>query len=264
MQIPLPPCTSIASLTIERMRSVMWYLQMAEMTLGFSPDVERGHGHPAHRVHQVGRAADARERLLDPLEAADGRLELRADARVGAGGARGDLARGHRHGRQRDRAPGGQALHQHAPAGADLRGAADHPVDGDEDVLARGRAVHERAAERVVAPARVHAGVRGRDEGERDADVVLAAEELVRVEELEGEAQEGRHRGEGDVALLPGEADAEDFPALVQALADDAEVRDRGRVGARLGVGEREARDLLAPGEARQVVVLLRLACRSG
>ncbi len=37
MQIPLPPWTSIASLMTERMRSVMWYLQIAEMTLGFSP-----------------------------------------------------------------------------------------------------------------------------------------------------------------------------------------------------------------------------------
>ena len=37
MQMPLPPCTSMASLSTSRMRSVMWYLQMAEMTLGFSP-----------------------------------------------------------------------------------------------------------------------------------------------------------------------------------------------------------------------------------
>ena len=36
-QMPLPPWTSIASLTTRRLRSVMWYLTMPEITDGFSP-----------------------------------------------------------------------------------------------------------------------------------------------------------------------------------------------------------------------------------
>ena len=78
----------MASLMIERMRSVMWYLQIAEITEGFSPRVERHHRQAARRVHDVGVAADAGERLFDAFELADRRLELRADARVGAGGTR--------------------------------------------------------------------------------------------------------------------------------------------------------------------------------
>jgi hypothetical protein len=35
--MPLPPCTSIASLTTWRARSVQWYLTIAEITDGFSP-----------------------------------------------------------------------------------------------------------------------------------------------------------------------------------------------------------------------------------
>jgi hypothetical protein len=36
-QMPLPPRMSIASLTTWRVRSVTWYLTMAETTEGFSP-----------------------------------------------------------------------------------------------------------------------------------------------------------------------------------------------------------------------------------
>ena len=195
MQMPLPPCTSMASLMIERMRSVMWYLQIAEMTLGFSPMSSAAMVMRRVRVHEVGVAADARERLLDALEPADGRLELRADARVGAGGARAELARGHRHRRQRDRAARGQALHQHAPAGA--RPAPLPPITqsiGMKTSLPVVGPFMNAQPQRVVAPPDVHALVRGRDERERDADVLLAAQELLGIEELEGEAEEGRHR----------------------------------------------------------------------
>ena len=69
-----------------RIRSVMWSFRSPNDG-GLLPLVERGAGEPARGVHQVGVAADPRERLLDALEAADGRAELLADARVGAGGA---------------------------------------------------------------------------------------------------------------------------------------------------------------------------------
>src|SRR3569832_2104292 len=56
MQMALPPCTSIASLTTRRMRSVRWYLTLAEITEGFSPrstapavtDAELAADHPLH------------------------------------------------------------------------------------------------------------------------------------------------------------------------------------------------------------------------
>src|SRR6185503_5087967 len=100
--------------------------------------------------------------------------------------------------------------------------------------------------ERDVAPADVHALVARRDERERHAALLLVADELLRIEELEREPQDRRHGAQRDVALLPREADAEDFLALVHALADDAEVGNGARIRARFGVGEGEAGDLEA------------------
>ena len=82
---------------------------------------------------------------------------------------------------------------------------------------------------------------------QRDADVFLVAQELVGIEELERDAQDRRDRAQRDVALLPGHADADDFLALVHALADDAEIGNGARIGTRIGVGEREARESPGP-----------------
>ena len=94
---------------------------------GFLAQVERGHREAPRRIHEVAAPADARERLLDALEAPDRRPELRAHARVGAGRAAAHLRRGHRHRRQRDRAPSGEAFDEHPPAVAHLLLAADDP-----------------------------------------------------------------------------------------------------------------------------------------
>jgi hypothetical protein len=83
------------------------------------------------------------------------------------------------------------------------------------------------------------------------------AEQVLGIVESECEPEQRRHGPQRDVALVPGEAHAEHFLALPEALADHAEVGDRGGVRAGLGVGEREAGDLEAFGEAGQVVVLL-------
>jgi hypothetical protein len=87
------------------------------------------------------------------------------------------------------------------------------------------------------------------------------AEEVVRVFELEREPEHGRDGRERDVALLPVEPEVE-LPVV--AAEDDATGGDRAGVGAGLRLGERERGEVLAGGEAREVAVLLRLACRSG
>ena len=73
----------------------------------------------------------------------------------------------------------------------------------------------------------------------------------------EREAEQRRDRAQRDVALVPGHLEPEHAPAVVLAPADDAVVGDRGRVGAGVGIREREARDLEALREPRQVVALL-------
>ena len=69
-------------------------------------------------------------------------------------------------------------------------------------------------------------GVVGRDQRAGDADVLLAAEQMVGVVEPEREAEQRRDRPERDVALLPGDAHAEDLAAFPDALADDADSRE--------------------------------------
>ena len=96
--------------------------------------VERRAGQPPRRVEQIGGAGDARERLLDAFELADGDAELLADAGIGAGGARGiGRARG-RQRRQRNAAAGGERRHQHLPALAEPLLPADDVVHRNEDV----------------------------------------------------------------------------------------------------------------------------------
>src|SRR5690606_21860271 len=77
------------------------------------------------------------------------------------------------------------------------------------------------------------------------------------IEQAEREANEGRDRAERDVALFPRQANAEHFLAFVYATRHDADVAHGRRVRARGWAGEREARDLEALREAREIVMLL-------
>ena len=63
--------------------------------------------------------------------------------------------------------------------------------------------------------------------------------------------------GAGDVALVEREPEAQHFLAVPLALAHDAVVGDRGRVGTGERPGQREARHVAAVGQARQVMALL-------
>ena len=108
-----------------------------------------------------------------------------------------------------------------------------------------------------MAAADLDAGMIGRQQRHRDADVLAAAEQVLGVEQAEGEADQRRARRQRDVALLPGGADAHHLLAVVPALGDVADVAHGRGVRARGRTGQREAGDIEALGEAREVVLLL-------
>jgi hypothetical protein len=74
------------------------------------------------------------------------------------------------------------------------------------------------------------AGMVSGHECERDAEVVALAEQLVRIEQPEGEAEQRGVGREGDIALVPAQADAEGLGAIVLAAHDRADVAHGGRV----------------------------------
>ena len=135
--------------------------------------IERGAGQPPRRVEQIGGAGDARQRLLDAFELADRHVELLADARIGAGGARGVGRARRRQRRQRDAAPGGERRHQHLPALAEALLAADDVVHRDKDIAAPVRAVLKHLHRRQMAMADLDARQMGRDQRHGDAEFFL-------------------------------------------------------------------------------------------
>src|SRR5690606_8636905 len=132
------------------------------------------------------------------------------------------------------------------PALARALAPAEDRVERDEDVLTRGRAVLEREPPRIVASSDLDARQVGGDEGAGDPELLLAAEQAVGIAQAEGEADQRRHGRERDVALAPGEPDAEHLLALPASAADDALALRRGGVAAGLGPRQGEAGDLLA------------------
>ena len=221
--------------------------------------IDAGAGEAARGIEQIDRRGHAAEPLLDGREAADRLVELLADARIGAGRVRGEGGARRRQRRQRDAAPGRERAHQHLPALAHPRDAADDVVDRNEDVVAAGRPVLERLQRRQMPAADLDAGQIGRHQRDRDADVLALADQVIGIVELEREPDQGRDRRQRDVALVPVEPDADDLAALPGAAADHAGVGHRCRVRARLRAGEPEAGDLARIGEPRQPVILLRL-----
>ena len=97
----------------------------------------------------------------------------------------------------------------------------------------------------------------GRNEGAGDAELFFVTQQVIRVAQFEGQTQHGRDGGQGDVALVPGEAHAEHLFSFPFTLGDDAEVGDGAGVRTRFRTGEGEAGDLLADRQTGQVVILL-------
>ena len=68
-----------------------------------------------------------------------------------------------------------------------------------------------------MPPADLDARMIGRDQPERDADILAAAEMVVGIEQAEGEPEQRGLGRERDVALVPGELDADRLLALMLA-----------------------------------------------
>jgi hypothetical protein len=101
------------------------------------------------------------------------------------------------------------------------------------------------------------AGVCGRNQRASDPEILLFADESVRVVHAKRETEQRRHRAERDVPLVPGAGEPQDAPPLVLTPADNAEIRDRRRIRARVRVRECEAGDFESLRKPRQVVPLL-------
>src|SRR5437016_2344782 len=85
---------------------------------------------------------------------------------------------------------------------------------------------------------------------------------MLRIVGAESQSQQGRDRTQGDVALLPGQSQAELFLALESALAHDAEIGNGRRIGTGRRRGQCKAGNLQPLGESRQVNSSA-LPCRS-
>jgi len=96
-----------------------------------------------------------------------------------------------------------------------------------------------------------------RNQGAGNAELLVAAEQAIGIENLEGKAQNGCHGPKRYVTLLPVEAQTQHPLALVYTHADHAGIRDRTRVGSGKRTGQRKTGDLLATGQPRQVMVFL-------
>jgi hypothetical protein len=105
-----------------------------------------------------------------------------------------------------------------------------------------------------VTPADLDAGRRRGHEHTGDPDVLPLAQEVLRVAQADGQAEQGGDRGEGDIALAPRQPQGQ--PA-VPAAEDDALGGEGGGVRAGLGLGQGEAGDLLTARETREVVAAL-------
>mmetsp|Transcript_22507 Transcript_22507/g.56456 ORF Transcript_22507/g.56456 Transcript_22507/m.56456 type:complete len:392 (+) Transcript_22507:752-1927(+) len=224
----------------------------------------RQHGGPLvriqHGIHQRLRAGHAQrlaghvcQALLHALHVRDGHLELLADACVRAH----RVARLPRHGQARcgqRHAPSlRQALHQHVPAVAAARLAADHARHGDEHVRAAHGAVHEGHAQWVVAAADVKAREAARDQCHRDA-LAAGSQQHVGILELDGKSHDRGDWCERDVALVEGRPDA-NLALLI--LANKALVDHGGGVTARRRPCQAKAGNIPPVRQARQVVLLL-------
>ena len=97
----------------------------------------------------------------------------------------------------------------------------------------------------------------GGDQGQADAQLLFFAQQVVGVVCLEGKAQKGRNRAEGDVAFFPVQAQANDFFALPLPFADHPSVWHGARIRACQWASKGKTGDVIATGQARQVVVTL-------
>ena len=108
-----------------------------------------------------------------------------------------------------------------------------------------------------MPPSDVYARMVGRNERERDADILAAPELVVRVEEMEREADNGGLGSKRNIALIEIQPDPEDFLAVVRAHGDSAHIAHGGGVRTGNGACQSETGDLLALRKRLQIALLL-------
>ena len=216
-------------------------------------------GEDARAVHQPGVAADAREGFLNAFEGGQRHVELLAQLGVLAGGQAGELGGAGADGRQRDGTTDRQAVHQHHPALTDAFLPTDQVIHGDEYVCARVGTVHECSVEREVASPDVDTLGVGGNQRKGNAKRLFVAEQVVRVIGLEGQAEHGGNRAQGDVALLPSDAQAQHLFAVELPFADNALVGHGAGIRAGIRRSQGKAGDVFATRQARQIVLFLLL-----
>ena len=99
-------------------------------------------------------------------------------------------------------------------------------------------------------------GVSG-DQRQADTQILVVAQQMVGVMGLERQAEQGGDGAKGDVALFPVQTQAKHFFALPLALADNPGVRHRASIRTCQWPGKCEAGDVIATGQAGQIVVAL-------
>ena len=110
------------------------------------------------------------------------------------------------------------------------------------------RAILERRVQREVATPHFHPGGFPRQQRQGDADIAGIAQQCVRVIHAERQPDQGGDRGQGDIALVERELDAQHIGTIPLAFADNAEVRDRSGIGAGKRPGQAKAGHLDAAG----------------
>ena len=143
---------------------------------------------------------------------------------------------------------------------ADHRLTTDDPLHRDEDILAAIGSVLECAVEREMAIADSNTRRIHRDQRTGYSEFLFAAQQPVRIEDLEGEPQHGGNGSESDIALVPVETQTQYLLTLVFAPADHAVIGNRTRIGTGLRTGQCEAGYFTSIRKPRQVILLLCVA----
>ena len=181
-------------------------------------------------LRDIGLGGDSGQRLLHTLHISNRRIELTADTGETTSGANGRRSRTGRTGGQGDAATHRQALNQHTPALTGHIHATDDVVQRNEDIFTLDRAIQERAANRAMTTADLHAfGVPG-DQCAGNTIVFGFAQEPVRIEHAEGKANNRGDGRQGDPALLEIQPDTDNFLAIDFLFANDTGVRKRRRI----------------------------------
>ena len=135
-----------------------------------------------------------------------------------------------------------------------ISGAANDGIDRNEHIVAAHRPVLKRDIEREMPAAGLDPRRIAGEQCAGDAKIHFAAEQLLRIEHAERQADDRGHRRQRDVALGEIEPETQHLLSLPLTTADYAGVGERGGIGADARTGERKAGDVHATRQAWQVI----------